>query len=187
MHGLTTRTRSAPGRPRTVPLTAAVVALLGTAGCLGSSSYAAPGDICGVTVSADVLRPLLPTGEKLGADAADLGKGSLVCKIHVDDALALYLRTDLAPPDTDPVQVRRRELDRYGHPAAISVGDQGRVADSGALATALCRRQGTDRKVIVEAHVPGDLPEDVPQRREDLTRFIGAYLPAVQKSLGCAG
>ncbi|MEU8518253.1 hypothetical protein [Streptomyces sp. NPDC048577] len=168
-------------------LAAAGLALLTAAGCSQPSSYAMPDQVCGISVGTDALRPLLPSGERLGAEPVDLGGGSSVCKVSVDKKPALYLKADLVPSDTDPVQVRRRELDRYGHPAAIDVGDQGRVADSGALAADHCRRQGEDRKVVVEAHVPGDLSEDVPQRREDLSRFIGTYLPAVQKSLGCAG
>ncbi|MER8042152.1 hypothetical protein [Streptomyces sp. NPDC094032] len=170
---------------RRVALAVAGLALLTAAGCTQPPSYAVPGEVCGIAVSPDVLRPLLPDGEKVAADPVDLGKGSSRCKVSVDGELALYLQTDLATPETDPAQVRRRELERYGHPAPIDVGDQGRVADSGALASATCRHQGTDRKVIVEAQLPGDPPKDVAQRRKDLTAFIGAYLPAVQKSLGC--
>ncbi|MYS09246.1 hypothetical protein GTW71_23045 [Streptomyces sp. SID6041] len=146
-----------------------------------------PDEVCGISVGADALRPLLPSGERLDAEPVDLGKGSSLCKVSVDKKLALYLKADLVPSDTDAAQVRKRELERYGNPATIDVGDQGRVADRGALAAAGCRHQGEDRKVIVEAHVPGDLPKDVPQRRESLSRFIGIYLPAVQKSLDCTG
>ncbi|MEU8617380.1 hypothetical protein [Streptomyces sp. NPDC048623] len=181
------RRTNASRRRLAAALAGAGLAMLSVAGCAQPASYAVPEQFCGITITEDVLRPLLPAGKELRAEPVDLGGGSSRCKISVDKKLALYLQTDLAPSDTDPVEVRKRELDRYGNPAPVNVGDQGRVADSGALAAAACQRQGADRKVIVEAHIPSDPPQDVAQRRKDLTAFIGAYLPAVQKFLDCSG
>ncbi|WP_330331403.1 hypothetical protein OHS33_17760 [Streptomyces sp. NBC_00536] len=176
-------------RPRSRSLAAlpAAALLVTLAGCGGQGrDYAVPDAACGVGVGSAVLAPLLPPGKALRAEPVDLGQGSAHCTLSVDAKPALSLKTDVTTEVTDLPKVIQEKVNRAGHPAKITAGPAGEawVADSLALATAKCTYQGAPHVFIAEASTPAKT-DDVKKRREALTAFMKAYLPAAQKAVGC--
>ncbi len=52
------------------------------------------------------------------------------------------------------------------------------------MAYDMCTYKGGQHRYVVEVWAEKG-PADIGKRREDLTRFIAAYLPAARKAAGC--
>lgn len=129
-----------------------------------------PGDVCGVEVQSALVEPLLPPGESFEQRNTHEGGGDITgCAMDVDKHRELTFQASLVPATVDPLQVKSSNLQRSGNPQKADIGGDARIADSAAMAYAACTYN----------------PSDVDKRREDLTRFIEAYLPAAQKAAGC--
>ncbi|MEU8433235.1 hypothetical protein AB0F18_09990 [Streptomyces sp. NPDC029216] len=59
------------------------------------------------------------------------------------------------------------------------------MSDVNAVSVAACTYQGASRKFVVEAERFYPQRDDAKGRRDSLTRFIAAYLPAALKAAGC--
>ena len=190
---MTKRTRKARSRLRrpsgrmlaTSTLVCAVM-LSSTACSEGGRDYAAPGDLCGVTVDSQLVSPLLPDGKKLTQRSSDAGAASPRCRVSVDDNLVLYISSDLVSPGTDPLKVQDRGLQRLGNPSPADVGDAARVADRGAMAVADCIRRGGKERIATLIQLEKEYPQDASQRRKDLTQLLRAYLPKAMANLDCS-
>ncbi|WP_329390165.1 hypothetical protein OG625_38410 [Streptomyces sp. NBC_01351] len=159
--------------------------LAGTAGCAQAQEYAVPGDVCGVEVEPALLKPLLPVGELLRQRTAQEGDEDIAgCVMDVDKLRELTFQASLVPADVDPLEVKRRNLMRAGNPQKTDIGSDARIADSAAVASTACTYKGEPRRYAVEVWVDKH-PIDVDKRREDLARFIAAYLQSAQKAAGC--
>ncbi len=166
--------------------TALVVLLLaGTAGCAQAQEYAVPGDVCGVKVQPALLKPLLPPGDSFNQGKTHEGGGDITgCAMEVDDRRELTFQASLVAVDVDPLQVKSISLLRAGNPQKADIGSDARIADNAAMAYGACTYRGEPRRYVVELWVQ-EPSANVNERREDLARFITAYLPAAQKAAGC--
>ncbi|WP_306185414.1 hypothetical protein [Streptomyces sp. MK5] len=189
---MTKQTRKARSRPRRssgrllATGTVACAVLLSSAACSqGGRDYAVPGDLCGVTVDSKLVAPLLPDGKKLTQRSSDAGATSPRCRVSVDGDLVLYISSDLVSPDTDPLKVQDRGLQRLGHPSPADIGDAARVADRGAMAVADCTRAGGRKRIATLIQLEQEHPEDSSRRRKDLTQLLRAYLPKAMAVLEC--
>ncbi|MFJ3722844.1 hypothetical protein ACIPYQ_09775 [Streptomyces sp. NPDC090045] len=163
----------------------AALLLAGTAGCAQGREYAAPGDVCGVTVRPALLKPLLPPGESFEqGETREAGGDITGCGMEVDKRRELTFQASLVTADVDPLQVKSDSLLRAGNPRRADIGSDARIADSAAMAYGACTYKGEPRRYVVEVWVRTP-PTDVDERREDLARFIAAYLPAAQEAAGC--
>ncbi|MER7466584.1 hypothetical protein [Streptomyces sp. NPDC097981] len=144
-----------------------------------------PDDLCGVRVGADLLRPVLAPGKQLKVESSDHAPDAPRCQAVVDHRRVLYVRGDVVSLDEDPIQSTREELERWGHPEKIAVGDDGRVADGTVIAFTSCTYHGEKRRFAAQANMEGKLKDDMSATREALTRFMAAYLPAASKAVGC--
>ncbi|MFG2877808.1 hypothetical protein ACGFYU_22885 [Streptomyces sp. NPDC048337] len=171
---------------RATALAAAVLLLgAGVAGCAQSQDYAVPGDVCGVEVQAALLKPLLPPGDSFKqGDTRERGGDITSCGMEVDKRRELTFQASLVAADLDPLQVKSHSLLGAGNPRKADIGTDARIADGGAMAYSACTYKGEPRRYVVEIWVQ-KAPTDVDKRREDLARFIAAYLPAAQKAAGC--
>ncbi|MFJ2597144.1 hypothetical protein [Streptomyces erythrochromogenes] len=168
---------------RTALLT--LLLLAGTTGCSRGQEYALPGDVCGVEVRAAFLKPLLPPGVSFKQSKTHESGGDITgCAMEVDKRRALTFQASLVPADLDPLEVKRTNLLRAGNPQKAAIGSDARVADNGAMAYDVCTYEGERRRYVVEVWVD-ESPADVDRRREDLARFIAAYLPAALEAAGC--
>jgi hypothetical protein len=160
-----------------------------TVGCGGPGDYTVPDRVCGVPVDADALSPLLPDGEKLAESRTDKGRGSVSCRVSVDDSLVLYLAGDVTDRGTDVVSLGDRGLQRLGDPALVAgVGDAAAVADGGAKAMAECTDQGEPRAFVGLVQLEGEepVPAKTPERRDALLAFLKSWFPAAGKAQSCA-
>ncbi|MGW5344177.1 hypothetical protein [Streptomyces sp. NPDC004050] len=157
----------------------ALLLLAGAAGCTQGQDYAVPGDVCGVEVRSALLKPLLPPGGSFKqGDTLDRGGDITGCGMEVDKRRELTFQASLVAADVDPLQVKSRNLLGAGNPRKADMGTDARIAYSA------CTYKGEPHRYVVEVWVQ-KAPTDVNQRREDLARFIAAYLPAAQKTAGC--
>ncbi|MFI9250401.1 hypothetical protein [Streptomyces sp. NPDC053069] len=179
------RLRRSSGRLLATGALACAVLLSSTACSKGGRDYAVPGDLCGVAVDSQLVSPLLPDGKKLTQRSSDAGATSRRCRVSVDDNLVLYISSDLVSPDTDPLKVQDRGLQRLGHPAPADIGDAARVADRGAMAVADCTTGGDKKRIATLIQLGKEHPEDTSQRRKDLTQLLRAYLPKAMADLDC--
>ena len=183
MYKRTTKALAAAARTAT-----AAAVLLAAAACSASGTdrdYAVPADVCGVRVGPDLLKPLLPGGEKLSQKSYDAGAGSPRCRVLVDGQLVLYVSGDVVTRDTDPIKVNAHGLQAMGNPASVSVGDAARLADNGALAVADCTFQGQQQRFVTLFQLSRDVPEDVSARRAALRSLLSAYLPGAMDKQAC--
>ncbi|RSS84284.1 hypothetical protein [Streptomyces sp. WAC06614] len=164
----------------------ALVLLAGAAGCAQGQDYAVPGDVCGVEVRPALLKPLLPPGGSFKqGDTSERGGDITGCGMEVDKRRELTFQASLVAANVDPLQVKSRNLLSAGNPQKADIGTDARIADSAAMAYSACTYKGEPHRYVVEVWVR-KAPTDVNERREDLARFIAAYLPAAQKAAGCA-
>ncbi|MEU9014137.1 hypothetical protein AB0D12_31090 [Streptomyces sp. NPDC048479] len=159
--------------------------LAALAGCGESRDYAVPNKACGVSVDAGLLAPLLPKGDKLQVKDTDQGSESPRCRLLVDNRLAVDLRGDVVPADTDPIQANSQGLARLGNPAKADIGDDARIADRGAMSVGACTYKGVRRKLAVEVELKGEVPDDTQERRRMLSDFLKSYLPEALQAQGC--
>ncbi|WP_329024123.1 hypothetical protein [Streptomyces sp. NBC_00690] len=162
----------------------AVVALVlvgATAACSSDEVYAAPDEVCGVAVDSGAVDPLLPEGKKLDQTKSGSQATLSQCRLSVDGKGVLSVKSYFVPAKEDPVETKAWELT---NPAEISVGDNARVSDAMAIAVADCASAGERRKFVVQAY-PLTTASDLPERREDLTRFMAAYFPKAQAAVDC--
>ncbi|WP_052489073.1 hypothetical protein [Streptomyces sp. 150FB] len=131
----------------------------------------------------------MPDGKKLTQQASDAGPESPRCRLVVDRKDVVYIAGDVIPSDTDPVKVDERGLLRMGNPAPVAIGDEGRLADKGALAVARCTYKGEQRKFValVQLELQESLPEKTPERRDALAAFLRSYFPKAMEKQGCTG
>ena len=163
---------------------AAALLLTTAAGCAQQQEYTLPGDICGVEVDATLLKPLLPPGESLTQHTTLDGTELTGCAMEVDRKRELTFQASLVTADVNPLEVKRRELQRAGNPQKAAVGTDARIADGAAMAYSACTFGGKPHRYVVEVWADRS-PSDVSARRTALTRFITAYLPAAQQKAGC--
>ncbi|WP_420078758.1 hypothetical protein ACN6AT_05775 [Streptomyces sp. JL4002] len=143
-----------------------------------------PGDVCGVEVRSALLKPLLPPGGSFErGDTLERGGDITGCRMEVDERRELTFQTSLVAADVDPLQVKSRSLLDAGNPQPAGIGTDARIADSVAMAYGACTHKGEPHRYVVEVWAR-ETPNDVDERRENLTRFIAAYLPAAQKAAG---
>ncbi|MER6346039.1 hypothetical protein ACWC10_22820 [Streptomyces sp. NPDC001595] len=163
------------------------VALVGC-GESRSRDYAVPDRVCGVRVDADALSPLLPAGARLTQSRTDKGRGSVSCRVSVDDSLVLYLSGDVTDRGTDVVSLEDRGLRRLGDPALVEgVGDVAAVADGGAKAAAECAYRGAPREFVglVQLESEDPVPSETEERRDALLAFLTSWFPAAGQAQGC--
>ncbi|MFE3786188.1 hypothetical protein [Streptomyces goshikiensis] len=162
-----------------------VLLLAGTAGCAQGQEYAVPGDVCGIEVQPALLKPLLPPGGSFSQNKTHEGGGDITgCAMDVDKRRELTFQASLVAADVDPLEVKSSNLLRAGNPQKADIGSDARIADNAAMAYSACTYAGEPRRYVVELWVQKP-SADVNERREDLARFITAYLPAAQKAAGC--
>ncbi|MFF2192745.1 hypothetical protein [Streptomyces sp. NPDC058157] len=164
-----------------------MVALLvaGATACAQGQDYAVPGDVCDVEVPSALVKPLLPPGESFTQrNTYERGGDISGCEMSVDRRQELTFQASLMPADLDPLDVKRDPLTRSGNPQKANIGIDARIADDAAMAYAACTYKGEPHRYVVEVWVERR-PADVAKRREDLARFITAYLPSAQKAAGC--
>ncbi|MGE7389042.1 hypothetical protein ACQKM2_26560 [Streptomyces sp. NPDC004126] len=175
-----------PRRTALLPLLLLLLLLTGATSCAQGQAYAVPGDVCGVEVRPSLLEPLLPPGESLHQGKTYEDGGDITgCAMEVDKRRELTFQASLVPADVDPLEVKRSNLLRSGNPQKAAIGSDARIADSAAMAYDECTYKGEQRRYVVEVWVDKS-PPDVDRRRQDLARFIAAYLPAALKAAGCA-
>ncbi|MFJ5260465.1 hypothetical protein ACIQAC_08300 [Streptomyces sp. NPDC088387] len=177
-------------RPLVTAVAAAVLAVTAS-GCGDSGDsgdYAVPGTVCDVPVDPDALSPLLPDGGKLTDSRTDKGRGSVSCRVSVDDSLVLYLAGDVTDPGTDAVSLEDRGLVRLGDPALVEgAGDTAAVADGGAKAMARCTAGGEPREFVGLVQLEGEdpVPTGTDERRDALAAFLKSWFPAAAEAQGC--
>ena len=144
-----------------------------------------PKTLCGTEVETDLLKPLLPDGEKLRVRDGTRNRTTRSCNLLVDDADVFYVRGDVVPPGTDPIKVKDHSLHRSGSPRRVDIGDDTRIADDFGLATVSCPDKAKGSTLAVGVDLETDTPKDTAERRKALENFLRAYLPRQAEAQGC--
>jgi hypothetical protein len=169
-------------------LALAGVLTVAVAGCGTSREYAVPDRLCGVPVAADALSPLLRDGEKLAESSRNEGRGSVSCRVSVDNSLVLYLAGDVTNRGAAGVSPENQGLRRLGNPALVEgVGDAAAVADRGAKAMVMCTYQDEPREFVGLVQLEGEdlVPAETSQRRDALLALLKSWFPAAAEADGC--
>jgi hypothetical protein len=147
------------------------------AGC-GAGKPQPPKSLCGVKVSGSAVTPLLPEGEQVAEKREKRPTARNHCSVSIDDAHYFDVEHDL---DDDgyampPSFVRAQPRTFRGKLGTTSLQ---------AVATATCPK----RHRLVYAGITLDVAKDdvYSDSRDDLERFLNAYIPAVRKHYGCKG
>ncbi len=176
-----------PRKRTTAPVRAAALlaaAVLSATGCSGQETFEVA-DLCGTKADPALVAPFLPEGDELKVDDSLSKPGQPRCKVSVDGTLHLYLRGDIVEPDFDPLEATEQSMRRLGNPApADGIGDGATIADHGAMAVRACTHQGEKRQYVLDIDAV-DHPQDTPERRRALERFVRAQLPVAMEAEGC--
>ncbi|MDJ1136127.1 hypothetical protein [Streptomyces iconiensis] len=171
---------------------ASCVLLLGIAGCAQGRDYTVSDKICGEEINADLLSPLMPTGTKVSVTGGTSDGNRQSCKLSVqreEDGTyetAVWVRWDIVPAGTDPIEVKRETLYGYGNPRKVAIGDDARLADQGVLAVESCPGRGRGSTLAVEIYLGIKTPEKLSDRHAALKRFTQDYLDRVLREQKCA-
>lgn len=159
------------------------VLLAGAVGCGGDKEFNVS-EACGTKVDPELIRELLPEGDKLEIDDSLSDPDQPRCQLSVDGELTLYLRGDIVEPYIKPLEISADGMRRLGNPSPADIGDGATIADHGAMAVQACTHKGEKRQYVLA--VDGvDNPKDTVERRRVLERFTRSYLPVAMEAEGC--
>ncbi|MBN0044196.1 hypothetical protein JS756_08755 [Streptomyces actuosus] len=160
---------------------AVVVVLAGVSACAGSGGFTIPERLCGVEVSPDLLRPLLPAGEEFEAERKEPASDRRQCVVSVDGKTVLSIDEFSGQRGFDAVEharTTRPELDPQKVPAVSNAA----IMDGEFVAVTSCGGGGDQSAHVLDVSLPGPRKE-AGRKREALERFAVSYLP---HSLGAA-
>jgi hypothetical protein len=147
------------------------------AGC-GASKPPPPKSLCGVKVKASAITPLLPEGEQVTEKREKRPTARNHCSVSIDGAHYFDVEHDL---DSDgyamsPSFVRKQPRTFQGKLGTTSLQ---------AAATATC----PGRHQSVYAAISLDVAKDdvYSDNRDDLEKFLNAYVPGLEEHYGCEG
>lgn len=146
------------------------------AGC-GASKPQPPKSLCGVKVPASAVTPLLPEGEKVTEKKSNYPSAKNSCLVYVDGTYYFKVQNDPdgkgytpSPGVFAPTKPRKFQGKLgIGELQAQATAD---CADSKAVFGAISLTIAESDKLYADS-------------RDDIEKFLNAYMPEVQKHYGC--
>ncbi|MEU9173976.1 hypothetical protein AB0D34_40480 [Streptomyces sp. NPDC048420] len=153
--------------------------------------YAVPSKICGVSVSAKLVQPLLPPGKAIDPGESLTGPDDTQrCAVSIDGDTALEVTGQRYP---DVLGAKNIALNYLGVPAdelgEVNADDSVMVWDSRIVGVTECTDYPTDaagrstRRYSIA--INATYPDDAKARREALRQLLSPYLTAAARALGC--
>ncbi|MEV0262771.1 hypothetical protein AB0I49_15715 [Streptomyces sp. NPDC050617] len=174
------------GRAKWITYTLAmIVVLAGAGGCGESEGYAVPESLCGKKVAPQLLRPLLPAGERIDVRQGLEDDWSETCRVSVDKELVLYIEDARAPGAIDATTYAWQPLRQLKNLHKADIGDDGMLANNGAYVVNRCTYRGKKSSYVLEIHVFGSLVKSSDSLRAKIQRFAKSYLPVGSEAMGC--
>jgi hypothetical protein len=177
--------RRRPPRHRLTGCLLAASVLATVTACSESQDYTVPQTVCGTSVEDSLTAPLLPPGESVDEEYRVREAGSETCWISVDRRRAMILRKDRHPDEVDPLKLAHGVVHSLSNPEAADLGNRAALGDDGVLVTGDCVYEGENQHFTLEVVLDEKTPEDVAERRRQLTDFARAYLPEAAAGMGC--
>lgn len=162
-------------------LTVLAVSLLG--GCSTKTiDYTVPDSLCGTRLPRELLRPLLPPGDRLKShlDDSSLDGGEQHCQLSVDKKEALVVSTEWYGERWSAAQVAdlQPELDA----GTVSGNNDFQYGEKGAVKRVTCRHPRQDGwGLFVIAQITGRQEPGV----KAIRKLTATYAKAVEKSKQC--
>ncbi|MEU3249859.1 hypothetical protein [Streptomyces sp. NPDC006997] len=130
------------------------------------------------------MSDFMPDGQTVKVQPS--GQSIRYCKVLVDRTYVFRIEEAVTTVSTDPLKVKERELARMGSPVrAAGLGEEGIVADMGALAVSRCSVKGKEHVFVSEINLEDERPDDTADRRKALKAFMKAYHPRAMAQHGC--
>jgi hypothetical protein len=171
-------------RPRAraaLTLVTAMTALLSIAACSSSDKqYTVPESLCGIKVPQDVLRAVLPNGEKL-TERPESSESAKRCRIHVDGEAVLSASTEHWEDETTANDVAQSAL---GVDPQDQHDDEGRYiySSTGAVGKVDCAEaEKAHEPLWASVRVTHDDAKDA-----DMLKLIRTYAKAIGSSKECS-
>ncbi|MEV0276642.1 hypothetical protein AB0I22_09715 [Streptomyces sp. NPDC050610] len=165
-------------------LTLAVL-LAGAGGCGESRGYDVPKALCGKKVDSELLKPLLPPGERIDARQGMDKDWTETCRVSVDKELVLYIDDARSSGHIDAMAFAKEPYRQLKNLHKTGIGDDGVLADNGAYVVNRCAYRGKQASYILEIRVSGPRAESSDSLRPEIQRFAESYLPVGAKAMGC--
>ncbi|PJE94174.1 hypothetical protein CUT44_28190 [Streptomyces carminius] len=153
--------------------------------CGEPESYTVPGEICGRKIDPEIVRPLLPEGEKFEAEMEPIGDSLTRCLLSVDGRNELGIREYPDGGDIDAMKFARENPSRFRNPEKAAFGADTAVSDGIVLSVNPCTYQGKKGHYILEVTVNRFDTAEPDGWRAELERFAKAYLPVGMRETGC--
>ncbi|MGD9483746.1 hypothetical protein WDH52_10865 [Streptomyces sp. TRM70308] len=162
----------------------ALALLTGAAGCAsGNEQYAVPERVCGVPMDENVVRAVLPEGERLSQGGETLPETYNICTLLVDGSPAVRMSFSKETEYYHPLEEYAREF-QDGEDIALDFPGNGGLDDENATIIVKC---GLPERPNIISHMqvppPGGATTDV--SRADLERFAVDYMAGAKRELGC--
>ncbi|MBM7443254.1 hypothetical protein [Streptomyces sp. HB132] len=178
-------TTSWGGTRRTAPSLAVAAALLtGLTACAGSAGYTTPKSLCDRTVDPDLLKPLLPDGEKVKAEQQAVGDPTTSkCVVTVDGSNALYVN-EYRDQNYLDVQKEQQKTSADRNPQPSGTSENAVITDDAYVSLSPCPERGSKSNYILR--ITRAVPLDQARKqRSELEKFATAYRPEGLRAMGC--
>ncbi|MFE3326797.1 hypothetical protein [Streptomyces sp. NPDC059176] len=160
-----------------------LVSLLGVSSCAGSSSYEIPETLCGRSVDAASLRPLLPDGKEIKGQVQESEEKSAMCVVVIDGRGVLFIEEFRDQGKFDVLE-HMKESQLSKKPAKSYVPGDSVIADGNFVSMNPCPARGDKSNYILDVFLEGDAA-DTKKLRKELETFAASYLPEGLKKMGC--
>ncbi|MEU8708118.1 hypothetical protein [Streptomyces sp. NPDC048565] len=171
-------------RRAALALGVAAALLPGLTACTSSTGYTTPKALCDRTVDPDVLKPLLPGGEKIEAEQQATGKPETSnCVVSVDGSRALtvveYRDQNYFDVQTD---LEKTSADRDPRPSGTG---NAAITDDAYVSLSPCAKRGSKSNYVLRVTLSIPL-DQARKKRSQLEKFATAFQPEGLRAMGCS-
>ncbi|WP_406145844.1 hypothetical protein [Streptomyces sp. NBC_01012] len=166
-----------------VVVAALLTGFTGLTACTDSTGSATPEALCDRTVDPDLLKPLLPSGEKVKAEQESVGDPKKSnCVVSVDGSRALTMVEYRDQNYFDVLKdLEKNSTDRDPQPSGTG---NAAITDDAYVSLSPCPKRGSKSNYILRVTLSIPL-DQARKKRSQLEKFATAYEPEGLRAMGC--
>ncbi|MEV7425441.1 hypothetical protein [Streptomyces sp. NPDC091212] len=159
----------------------AALLLITVTGCGESLAYSVPEKICDRKIEQDLLRPLLPKGEKFEAEQSFPEEGQSLCMVYIDGKNSFSITEYRDQKSFNAVEYAKNNPRNFHNPNKSDISENAVISDRSLISLNACPARSATKKYILDMSI--DTPGE--DQRTELESFAKSYLPTGMKHIGC--